>query len=137
MIFITPMPPTSSEIKAIQEISSVIVLVVSSIVFLIVSEFLVKKSFLPCLAVKISVKLCSAICAFTLSFTLTVIDYRCLSPVSLFMTAVYVENVRRVLESANILSFLTTTPMILKGRLLKSTVLPNGSSFAKNCSLVG
>ena len=87
-MFITPIPPTSSEIKAIQEISSVMVLVVSSIVFLIVSEFLVKKSFLPCFAVKISVKLCSAICAFTLSFTLTVIDDRCLSPVSLFMTAV-------------------------------------------------
>ena len=87
-MFITPIPPTSSEIKAIQEISSVMVFVASSIVTFMLSEFLVLKSFLPCYAMKISVMLCSAIWAFTLSFTFAVIEAMCLSPVILLMIAV-------------------------------------------------
>ena len=88
IIFITPMPPTTSEINAIEEISKVIVLVVLVMVCLMVSEFIIKKSFLPCLAVSNSVMLFSAVWLSTLSLILTVsesIDFspeiRCISVV--------------------------------------------------------
>ena len=89
MMFMTPMPPTTSETTAMLEMSRRMVEMVSSIVCLMLSEFLVKKSFLPCLISKSSVSVFSAICALTPSFTLTVTELINLSPVTLFSTVVY------------------------------------------------
>src|SRR5574344_1307974 len=47
IIFITPIQPTTKEITAIAEIKSVKVPVVSEIDFIIVSDDIIKKSFLP------------------------------------------------------------------------------------------
>ena len=73
IIFITPMPPTTSEITAIDEINSVIVPVVFSTIFLMLSLFCIKKSSLPCRARNSSVMPFSAVCESTLSLIFTVI----------------------------------------------------------------
>ena len=88
MIFITPMPPTTSEISAIDEISKVMVLVVLSMVCLMLSLLLVKKSWVPWRATSKSVMLFSAVCEFTPSCTFTVMARMCLSPVILCITVV-------------------------------------------------
>ena len=51
MMFMTPMPPTTSEMSAMPEMSRAMVPVVLSIVFLMLSVFTVKKSVLPWRAV--------------------------------------------------------------------------------------
>ena len=72
MIFITPMPPTTSEIRAIQEISRVIAPVVFSMVCLMLSLLLVKKSSWPCRASSSSLMPCSATEVLTSSRIFTV-----------------------------------------------------------------
>ena len=53
IMFITPMPPTIREMTAMLAIKSFIVLVVLSIVCLMLSVLIIKKSFLPCRVVRI------------------------------------------------------------------------------------
>ena len=60
MIFITPIPPTISEITAMAEIKSVKVDVASFIDFMMVSELCTKKSLRPCLAFKSEISELSA-----------------------------------------------------------------------------
>ena len=80
MMFITPMPPTTSEITAMQEISSVMLPMVLSIVCLMLSLLRVKKSSVPCRASSSSFTPFSAVCESTLSFTFTAMPLMCLLP---------------------------------------------------------
>ena len=88
IIFITPIPPTIKEIKAIEEISNFIVPVVLSIVCLIVSLFMMKKSFLPWRNVSNSVMPFSAAVELISSATFTVIEPIFLLPEMRFITVV-------------------------------------------------
>ena len=88
MMFITPIPPTSSDISAMQEISSRMVPVVLSMVCRMLSVLTVKKSSLPCLTVRKRMMFFSAAVMLTSSLTLTVIEEMLRSPVMRFMTAV-------------------------------------------------
>ena len=74
MMFITPMPPTTSEIRAMHEIKSVMVLVALSTVCLMLSVLRMKKSSVPWREISKSFRLFSATCELTLSFTFTVIE---------------------------------------------------------------
>ena len=67
------MPPTTSEITAIDEISNAMVPVVFSTIFLMLSLFCVKKSSVPCRARNSSVMPFSAVCVSTSGLTFTVI----------------------------------------------------------------
>ena len=82
------MPPTISEMTAMQAISSFIVPVVLSIVCLMLSVLIIKKSFLPCRAVKIASMLSSATWDLTESLTRTVIELMSLPPVILYIAVV-------------------------------------------------
>ena len=73
MMFITPMPPTIKEIRAMAETSSVIVAVVFSTVCFTLSLLMVKKSLAPWRSVSISVIAASAALLDSPSFTRTVI----------------------------------------------------------------
>ena len=89
MMFMTPMPPTTSEMSAMPEMSRAMVPVVLSMVFLMLSVFTVKKSVLPpWRAVSRAVRFFSAMSGMTLSFTLTITEEMCRCPVILFMTVV-------------------------------------------------
>ena len=88
MMFMTPMPPTTSEMSAMPEMSRAMVPVVLSMVFLMLSVFTVKKSVLPWRAVSRAVRFFSAMRGMTLSFTLTMTEEMCRCPVILFMTVV-------------------------------------------------
>ena len=72
MMFITPMPPTSSEISAIDEISSVIVAVVCSTVCRMLSVLNRKKSVAPWRCASRVRMPCSAAALGTASLTRTV-----------------------------------------------------------------
>ena len=74
MMFITPIPPTTSEITAMLEIKSVIVPVVFSTICLMLSLLFMKKSSVPCRAFKSSVRLFSATWLLTSSLIFTVIE---------------------------------------------------------------
>ena len=80
MMFITPMPPTSSEISAIDEISIVITCVVASMVLRMSSLLLVKKSLLPWRRVSVRVSTSSATSIGASSRMRTVMPDRWLRP---------------------------------------------------------
>ena len=88
MMFITPMPPTTSEMTAMAEISSVMVRVVLSTVWRMVSELRVKKSCVPWRCTMSSVMPVSAAPGSAASSTRTVMLRRCRVPMSRFITVV-------------------------------------------------
>ncbi|MNS77063.1 hypothetical protein D3C72_1106350 [compost metagenome] len=80
MMFMTPMPPTISEISAISETSSVMVAVVRSMVLRIASVLNTKKSFTTCRRVSTRTMACSAAAGGVASLTRTVMLFRCCWP---------------------------------------------------------
>ena len=76
MMFITPMPPTTSEITAMEEISSVMVRVVASMVWRMLSVFSTKKSLRPWRRSSSWLMPCSAASVGASSRTRTVMERR-------------------------------------------------------------
>ena len=87
-MFITPMPPTTKEMTAMEEISSVMVPVVLSTISLMLSLLFIKKSSVPWRAFSSSVRLFSATCVLASSLILTTMELVWLSPVIWCMTVV-------------------------------------------------
>ena len=89
MMFMTPMPPTRSEMKAMHEMSRRMVFVVLSMVWRMLSVFMVKKSVTPrCREVSRRVSSFSAIWALTPSAIFTVMEEMVWLPVIRAMCAV-------------------------------------------------
>ena len=132
MMFITPMPPTTSAMSAMPVTSRVMVPVALSTVFLMVSVLKVKKSLLPCRAVSRRTIFCSASKGGTSSATLTVMEEMLCVPVTRYMTVVYGAQRLRVSEGPKPISFFFTTPATRRGRLLNSTTCPTASPWGKS-----
>ena len=134
MMFITPMPPTISEMRAIAEISSVMVCVVLSIVWRMVSVLSTKKSCTPWRCKSSRLTPCSAASADTSSLMRTVMLRKWLCPVTRLMAAVYGIHTLSASELPKADSLRLATPTTRQGTWPSKITSPTGLGLrGKSC----